>query len=66
MISGEKPLTLSDTFSFEEVLDQTCDRLWDKKVQYSIRRIQEMEDYLDKLERELNALVLQGDRNRAG
>jgi hypothetical protein len=65
MIPGEKPLTLSNMFSFEEVLDQTCDRLWDKKVQYSMRRIQEMEDYLDKLERELDALV-QRDRNRAG
>jgi hypothetical protein len=66
MTPGEKSVTLSNHSFFEEVLDQTCDRLWDKKVRYSMRRIQEMEDYLDKLERELDALVLQRDRNRTG
>jgi hypothetical protein len=66
MTPGKNPLTLSGTSSFEEVLDRTCDRLWDKKVQYSMRRIQELEDYLDVLERELDALALQGERNRTG
>jgi hypothetical protein len=66
MIPGKKPLTLSGNSSFEEVLDSACDRLWDKKVRYSMRRIQELEDYLDVLERELDALALQGERNRTG
>jgi hypothetical protein len=66
MISGKKSLTLSNNVSFEEVLDQTCGRLWDKKVRYSIRRIREMEDYLSELERELDALALQGERDRTG
>jgi hypothetical protein len=62
MTPGEKSATLSNSFSFEEVLDQTFDRLWDRKIRYSMRRIQEMEDYLNELERELDALALQGDR----
>jgi hypothetical protein len=66
MISGEKPLTLSGDPSFAEVLDRTCDRLWDRKVRYSVRRIQELEDYLNVLERELDALALPGDRGRTG
>ncbi|MDR2258502.1 MAG: hypothetical protein LBE14_05065 [Treponema sp.] len=66
MTPGKKPLTLSGTSSFEEVLDSACDRLWDKKVQYSMRRIHELEDYLDVLERQLDALALQGERNRTG
>jgi hypothetical protein len=66
MFPGEKPLSLSGDPSFEEVLDRTCDLLWDRKVRYSMRRIRELEDYLDVLERELDVLVLQGDRNRTG
>jgi hypothetical protein len=66
MISGEKPLTLSGNPSFEEVLDQTFDRIWDKKVRYSMRRIQELEDYLNVLERELDTLALPGERGRTG
>jgi hypothetical protein len=66
MIPGEKPLTLSGNPSFQEVLDRACDLLWNKKVRYSMRRIQELEDYLNVLERELDVLALQGDRNRTG
>ena len=55
---GKKPLTMTEETSFEAVLDATCERLWEKKVQYSIQRIGEMEEELLKLEEELNEIIL--------
>jgi hypothetical protein len=66
MTSGEKPVIISDAPSFETVLDETCERLWDRQVQYSIQRIHELEDHLTGMERELDAFLLQKDRNRTG
>ena len=40
--------------SFELVLDTACERLWEKQVRYSIRRITEMEKKLNTMERELD------------
>ena len=40
--------------SFEAVLDTTCERLWEKHVQYSLRRIREMDEELKILEKELD------------
>jgi len=45
--------------SFESVLDVTCERLWEKHIQYSIRRIGEMDEELKKLEQELDSFVAQ-------
>jgi hypothetical protein len=66
MISGENPLTLADNSSFEAVLDQACDRLWDRKIRYSISRIREMEAHLNDLEQELDALALLNNRDGNG
>jgi hypothetical protein len=60
MNSREKYAAFSDVRSFETVLDQACDLLWDRKIQHSIRRIREMEDRLRELERELDDLALPG------
>jgi hypothetical protein len=61
MISGKNPATVSETQSFETMLDDICDRLWDRKVRYSIRRLQEMDALLAGLEQELEELIrLQG------
>jgi hypothetical protein len=46
-----------DTDSFEAVLDRTCERLWEKKVQYSIKRIQELEVKLHDMEDELDKFL---------
>jgi hypothetical protein len=54
---GREPLILSDKPSFENVLDDTCGRLWDKKIQHSMRRIRELQDNLSGLEHELDALI---------
>ena len=43
--------------SFDSVLNSACERLWDKHIQYSIRRIGEMEQELDELEKELDFLL---------
>jgi NADH:ubiquinone oxidoreductase subunit D len=55
---NEKKAMVSDLPSFEAVLDKTCERLQDTKIRYSIRRIQEMEQSLDILEQELEAIIL--------
>jgi hypothetical protein len=65
MKSGENPVLLSDDVSFADVLDETFDRLWEWKVQYSIRRIQDMNERLTDLERELDGLVIHHGKDRA-
>jgi hypothetical protein len=66
MMPREKYVVFSEPPSFEAVLDQACNRLWDRKIQYSIRLIRKMEEQLTELERELDSLVLLrgGDRTR--
>jgi len=49
--------SISKESSFEYVLDSACERLWDKQVKFSIRRIKDMEERLGILERELNELL---------
>ena len=43
--------------SFETMLNIACERLWDKHVKYSIRRIREMDEELEKLEKELDEFI---------
>jgi len=43
--------------SFESILDMTCELLREKHIQYSIRRIGEMDEELKKLEEELDDLI---------
>jgi hypothetical protein len=51
-----------DDHSFQAVLDDACDRLWEKKVEYSIRRLREMDAVLVVLEKELDDLVSHGSK----
>jgi hypothetical protein len=48
---------LPDTSSFKEVVDETCNQLWDRRVRHSIRRIRELEDALATLELELDMMI---------
>ena len=57
MASGEKPVITSSRSSFSEVVDEACERLMERQVKYSIRRIQEMGERLDGLERELDEFL---------
>ncbi|MCL2128220.1 MAG: hypothetical protein FWH38_08195 [Treponema sp.] len=54
--AGEKAAPISD-ISFESILDETCERLLDRQVKYSIQRIYELEKRLDGLERELDEFL---------
>ena len=43
--------------SFDDVLDNACEKLWEKQIQYTIRRIREMDDFLASFERELDTFI---------
>jgi hypothetical protein len=47
----------SDSFSFTDMVDDACERLKDRQIKYSIRRIAEMEECLYNLEKELDAFL---------
>jgi hypothetical protein len=66
MNPGEKSTALSAPLTFATMLGETCDRLWDRQVQYSIQRIRKLEQNLADLEQELDALVLLRDQDRTG
>ena len=57
MIFEKEPVTVTEDASFHDVLDSACERLWNKHTQYSIRRIQEMGEELDRLEKELDQFL---------
>ena len=62
MVLGEKPVAVSDRSSFSEVVDEACERLMERQIKYSIRRIQEMEDRLSELERELDDFLFKREQ----
>ncbi|MCL2175332.1 MAG: hypothetical protein FWB73_04725 [Treponema sp.] len=53
-ISNNKPAAADGDYTFSEVVDRACEELQECQMKYSIRRIQEMEDFLACLERELD------------
>jgi hypothetical protein len=55
--TGGEAAVLSNQPSFEHIVEKSCERLWDKKVQHSIRRIHELEEVLNSLEHELDAFL---------
>jgi hypothetical protein len=56
MTTEEKTSQVSD-FTFDSILDETCERLLDRQVKYAIQRIHEMEKRLINLERELDDFI---------
>jgi hypothetical protein len=50
-------LALTEELRLETILDNACQRLQDKQVTYSIRKLQELDLRLEDLERELDNLV---------
>ena len=53
-----KAATMIEESSFEAVLNAACERLWEKQVQYSVRRIKKMDEVLLKLEEDLNEFLI--------
>ena len=57
-----KPAVVSDMYSFSDMVEEACEKLMERQIKYSIRRIQEMEDRLSGLEQELDDFLFQRDR----
>jgi hypothetical protein len=51
------PFIFFDSPSFETILDETVTRLWEKKIRYTLRRLDEMEDILICLEEDLEEMI---------
>ena len=49
-----------EPFTFDSLLDETCERLLDRQLKYSIQRIHELEKRLGKLEDELDEFLRNG------
>ena len=55
---GGKVASVSEAdFTFDSLLDETCERLLDRQLKYSIQRIQELEKRLCCLEDELDEFL---------
>ena len=61
---GEGSHLLPDIYSFSEVVDQACEKLMDRQVQYSLRKIREMDELLSGLEKELDNFLSQKDKKQ--
>ena len=57
MAFEKKSAVVTEEQSFETVLDSACERLREKHVQHSIRRIKELDEQLNRLEKELNDFI---------
>jgi hypothetical protein len=62
--AGEKA-ALSSDITFDALLDETCERLLHRQVKYAIQRIQEMEQRLGNLERELDDFLSANKKRKA-
>jgi hypothetical protein len=49
-------------YTFSDLVDETCEKLKERQIKHSIRRIQEMEGRLFNLEKELDDFLLQKER----
>ena len=61
MTLNEKSAVIS-ACTFSEVVDEACDKLMDKQIKYSIQRIQQMDERLCDLEKELDDFLLKKNR----
>ena len=66
MNAGEDAAAPPEGDSFESLLDSTCSRLWERKLRYSLKRIQELAVILDNTDRELEELLFRGKASGAG
>ncbi|MDR2159453.1 MAG: hypothetical protein LBP23_05225 [Treponema sp.] len=64
MTAGEQLPAVTDNSSFETLLDNAFERLRDRQVQYSIKKIGELETALLELEADLDRFLL--EKNKEG
>jgi len=53
---------VSSSYSFSDVVNEACEKLMNRQIKHSIRRIQKMEECLCSLEKELDDFLLQKNR----
>ncbi|MDR1466540.1 MAG: hypothetical protein LBI40_02845 [Treponema sp.] len=51
------PIIHQQDISFETILDETCERLSEKKAQYSIARLVQLEAALESMKKELDEFL---------
>jgi hypothetical protein len=61
-MNSDNGIVISHDASFAVLLDHTCERLWEKKVQISLRKLEKLEAVLTGLEQELDAFLLGENR----
>jgi len=52
----------SSSYSFSDVVNEACEKLMNRQIKHSIRRIQKMGERLCSLEKELDDFLLQKNR----
>ena len=57
MIYERMPVILSKEHYFDHVLDTACERLQEKHIEFSIQRINVLDEELKKLEKELDEFL---------
>jgi hypothetical protein len=66
MTPNARSPALYEDSGFEAVLNSVCGRLEDKQIEFSIRRLREMEERLGILEQELDDFILAKAEGPAG
>jgi hypothetical protein len=61
-LTGPENLKYPGIYSFCEVVDSACEKLMERQIKHSIRRIREMDERLSLIERELDEFLLKKDR----
>jgi len=62
MTINKKGAVSPGVYSFTEVVDEACDKLMDRQIKHSIRRLAGLDERLSVLEQELDEFLLQKDR----
>ena len=57
MAFEHRTVIFSEAPTFDDLLDTACERLREKQIQYSIRRIGEMDEELNMLEKKLEEFI---------
>jgi hypothetical protein len=62
MTINEKTAAIPGVYTFNDLVDETCGKLMDKQIKHSLRRIMEMEERLESIEKELDEFILQKNK----
>ena len=57
MAFEQRTVAFNEAPAFDDVLDTACERLREKHIQYSIRRICELDEELNRLEKKLSEIM---------